>query len=191
MNLKARKTNLTIRDMCFIALFSAVISVLAQIGIPVGNVPFTLQTFGILLAGIILGAKKGTLAVLVYIMLGAVGIPVFTGFQGGIGRIFSHTGGFILSFPIMALCAGLSADLQNQFKNIWLKNAVLAGGLAAGTAINFICGMLWGKIYLELSWQSAFAGFVAPFILTSASQIILAGALGMTVKLILKKSMEI
>lgn len=186
MDLKTRKFNLKLRDMCFVAIFTAVTAVLAQVSIPMPlGVPLTLQTFAVLLAGIVLGAKKGALAVVIYVLLGALGVPVFTGFQGGFAVILRHTGGFILSFPLMALCAGIGADLR--IKNIWLKNAVLASGLIAGTAINFICGMFWGKFVLDLSVMNAFMGFVMPFILTSVLQIIFAGAFGVSVKRILKK----
>jgi biotin transport system substrate-specific component len=183
MDIKASKISRKIRDMCFIAIFSAVIAVCAQIVVPMpGGVPFTLQTFAILLAGIILGAKKGATSVLIYILLGAAGVPVFQSFTGGLGVILNYTGGYILSFPVMAFCAGAGADLQAKFKNIWLKNIVLAAGLVFGAAINFICGMFWGKYILNLSLQAAFAGFVAPFILTSAIQIILAGIFGVSVR---------
>lgn len=189
MNTNTGKIHFKIRDMCFIAFFTAVISVLAQINVPMpGGVPFTLQTFAILLAGIILGAKKGTLSVFIYIILGAAGVPVFTQFYSGIGVILRETGGYILSFPIMALCAGIGSNLQNKFKSIWLKSAVLASGLIIGVVINFICGMVWGKFYLNCNFYTAFLWFVLPFILTSVIQIILAGSLGTTMKIILKKS---
>ncbi|MCL2099261.1 MAG: biotin transporter BioY [Oscillospiraceae bacterium] len=189
MGSKTLKINSKIRDMCFIAVFSAAAAVLAQVQLPgPGGVPFTMQTFAVLLAGVVLGAKKGALAIVIYVLLGAAGIPVFAGFTGGFGRIVGHTGGYILSFPVMALFAGIGSNLQNRLKNIWQKNAVLAGGIVFGTAINFLCGMVWGMFVLNINASAAFAGFVAPFIVTSAIQTVLAGGIGVSVKIILKKA---
>ncbi len=95
--------NRIVRDMTLIALFAALISVTSFISIPIGTVPITLQTFGVFSALILLGGKRGTAAVGVYIALGAVGLPVFSGFSGGIGRLFDATGGFIWGFLVAAL----------------------------------------------------------------------------------------
>lgn len=188
---KTKKLNQRIRDICFISIFAAVIAVGAQVSIPMPiGVPFTMQTLVIPFAGIILGTKRGVMATVIYVLLGAAGVPVFAGFSGGIGILFGRTGGFILSFPIMALCAGISSDLQDRikFKNIWIKSAVLVSGLVLGALINFACGMIWGKIYLDLSWSVAFMGFVAPFIPTGVAKIIIAAGFGATIKKLLKKT---
>jgi len=152
------------------------------------GVPFTLQTFAVPLAGIILGAKKGTLSVIVYILLGITGIPIFTGFRGGIGVIFGVTGGYIISFSIMALLAGISSDFQDKFKNLWVKNIIFAAELILGSVINYICGMFWGKFILECSLRDAFLGFVLPYIPTAVIKIILSGIIGLTIKKILAKN---
>ena len=178
-----------IRDICFISVFTAVTAVCAQISIPMpAGAPFTLQTFAVPLAGIILGTKKGTLSVVLYVLLGIAGVPVFSGFTGGIAVIFGKTGGYIISFPLMALCAGISSDLYYKIKNIWLKNIILAAGLVSGAAVNFIFGMLAGKIVLSCSFAQAFSLFVAPYIPAAAVKIITAGTLGVTVKKILIKN---
>ena len=84
-------------DMVYIGIFTVLIAVCSWISIPAA-VPFTLQTFGVFMAVEVLGGKRGTMAVLVYILMGAVGLPVFAGFQGGIGIIFNTTGGYIVGF---------------------------------------------------------------------------------------------
>jgi len=183
------KSAYSIRNICFISIFTAIIAVCAQISIPMPTgVPFTLQTFAIPLAGIILGAKRGALSAIIYIFLGIIGIPVFTGFSGGIGVIFGATGGYIISFPILALCAGISLDLYEKIKNIWFKNAIFAAGLITGTAINYICGMFLGKFILACSFEQAFALFVLPYIPTSVIKIILSGTIGINLKKILIKN---
>ena len=89
-------------DMVFIAVFAVLMAICSWISIPMA-VPFTLQTFGVFIAVGILGGKNGTLAVLIYIILGAIGVPVFAGFQGGIGVLAGSTGGYIVGFLFSAL----------------------------------------------------------------------------------------
>lgn len=95
------KNIFTTRQLVFTALMSVIIAVCSWISIP-SEVPFTLQTFAVFCALSILGGKCGTFAVLVYIILGAVGIPVFAGFSGGLGILLGPTGGYIIGFLILA-----------------------------------------------------------------------------------------
>ena len=184
-----KSPKLYMRDICFISVFTAFTAVCAQIAVPMPvGVPFTLQTFAVPLAGIILGAKRGALSALVYILLGITGVPVFSGFRGGIGVIFGVTGGYIISFPVMALFAGISSDLFKRFESLWVRNTILAGGLVLGAAINYISGMLWGKFILDCNFAHAFNLLVLPYIPTSVIKIILAWGVGITVKKILVKN---
>jgi len=151
------KQGLSIREICYIGIFVAIMAVCAQVSIPFpGGVPFTLQTWAVYLAGVILGAKKGTIAVLVYILLGAMGVPVFTQFRSGLGTLFGATGGFIMSFPIMAFIAGTARN-RNHI-------ALLIAGLILGVFVNLSLGMLWFANVTENSLQAAFSAAVAPFI---------------------------
>jgi len=84
-------------DMAYIAIFAVLIAICSWISIPM-TVPFTLQTFGVFMAVGVLGGKRGSLAVLVYILLGAIGVPVFAGFSGGFGILLNNTGGYIIGF---------------------------------------------------------------------------------------------
>lgn len=90
------------KDMVYIALFAVLIAVGSWISIPT-TVPFTLQTFAVFVTLGILGGRRGTFSVLLYILLGAVGIPVFSGFRGGIGVLLGNTGGYIVGFLLTAL----------------------------------------------------------------------------------------
>ena len=93
-------------------MFAAVIAVLAQIAIPLpSGVPVTLQTFAVALTAVVLGARLGSLSTLIYILLGAAGAPVFTGFYGGLGAIVGKTGGFIWGFLFLAFFTGAGADV--------------------------------------------------------------------------------
>ena len=106
---------LTTLDLVYISLFSVLIAICAWIAIP-SMVPFTLQTFGVMCTLGLLGGKRGTLAVLVYLLLGAVGIPVFSNFRGGIGMLVGSTGGYLLGFLFSALLYWLLTSLfGNRF----------------------------------------------------------------------------
>lgn len=99
------KSTLTIAKT---GLFTAIIAILSQIAIPLpSGVPITLQTFAIALCGYVLGSKNGSLSVLIYILLGALGVPLFANFNSGIGVLFGVTGGFIWGFLILAYLCGL------------------------------------------------------------------------------------
>ena len=86
-----------IRDMAYISLSAAVIAVCAWITVPF-TVPFTMQTFAVFLAVLLFGSARGMLSILLYIALGAVGLPVFSSFGGGIGVLIGPTGGYIIGF---------------------------------------------------------------------------------------------
>src|SRR5215208_6670677 len=106
-----RKTHLNIAIMTRTALMAAVTAVAAQIAIPLpfSPVPFTLQVLAVILSGLLLGPRYGALAQVVYVLLGAVGLPVFAQFSGGLGVVLGPTGGYLLSYPVAAAVAGLAA----------------------------------------------------------------------------------
>ena len=91
------------RNISLCALFAALLTICAWIAIPVGDIAFTLQTFGIFLTLGLLGGKRGTLAILIYLLLGAAGLPVFSGFRGGIGALLGVTGGYLAGFLFTGL----------------------------------------------------------------------------------------
>jgi len=162
-----------------ISVFTAYIAIFAQISIPLpGGVPLTLQTFAIPLAGVVLGAKKGTMSVLVYILLGAVGAPVFANLTGGLAVFARPTAGFILSFPLMALAAGIFSNISTgKFNRFWL-----VFGLVAGAAINYLCGTLFYVIIMSCDVKTALAACVLPFIPTAVIKIIMVAVLGKIIK---------
>ena len=95
------KSKAALLDLVFVALFAAVMTVCAQIQIPFGEVPFTLQTLGVFIAASLLGWKRGTLSVIVYVLLGLAGVPVFAGFSGGIAG--ASATGKLANIPIAIL----------------------------------------------------------------------------------------
>lgn len=118
---------LTVRDLVLCALMAALLAVCAWISFPVLEIAYTLQTFGVFFALLVLGGARGTLAIFVYILLGAVGLPVFTGFRGGIGTLLGVTGGYILGFLFTGLVYWLVTGLLGR--KLWVKILALVLGL--------------------------------------------------------------
>lgn len=130
-----------IKDLTLIALFAAVIAVCAWITVPLPGIPFTLQVFGMFAALCMLGGKRGTISIALYILLGAVGLPVFSGFQGGIGVLFGTTGGYIEGFLLSGLTFwGLSAVCRQD--SPWF----LAAACVAGLLVCYAFGTAWFMI---------------------------------------------
>lgn len=175
------KKRLSTQELCLIGVLVAILAVLSQVSIPMPyGVPMTLQTFVLPLAGMILGRKNGTLAVVIYIFLGAVGAPVFAGFSGGLSVLLGGTGGFLLSFPAVAFTAGLGME---KGKKGWL-----VFWLIIGCVINYICGMLYFSLVLSASLKSAFMACVIPFIPTAVIKLVLSALLGWKLHRIFRKA---
>ena len=141
------KTGIKVSDLVYISIGAALIAICSWISIPTA-VPFTLQTFAVFFVLLALGGRRGTIATLIYVLLGAVGMPVFAGFKGGIGILFGNTGGYILGF----LFVGLIYILFTSFfkKNIVIK--VLA--LVLGLAVCYAFGTAWFMhVYIQNSGE--------------------------------------
>ena len=107
------------RELVLAGMFAAVMTIISQISIPMPTgVPLTIQVFGVALIGVVLGWRLGTFTILVYILLGAVGAPVFSGFYGGIGILLQLTGGYIWSWPFMALLCGIQPPFKNRHASL-------------------------------------------------------------------------
>lgn len=160
------KTAHHIRDLVYIALMSAIIAVLAQFSIPMPTgTLLTLQTFAVALCGSILGTKKGLAAVGIYLLLGAVGLPVFASFRGGLGILAGVTGGFLIGFLPLAAACGWGRDKK-----------MLPGFIAGliGLAICHIIGVIWGSKVSATPLWPGFLMFSAPYLLKDALSIWLA-----------------
>ncbi len=169
---KMKSRGISIREMAYIALFSVLICLCSWIAVP-GPVPFTLQTFGVFCALKMLGGKRGTLAVLVYILLGAFGLPVFSGFNGGVGALLGATGGYIIGF---LLSAGVYWLVTGLFGT---KRAVVLCAMGLGLLLCYAFGTAWFMyVYAaqsgEIGLKTALAWCVLPFVLPDILKISLA-----------------
>lgn len=146
------------KDLVFIALGTAVICVLAPISLTVSLVPFTLSTLAIYVCAAISGARKGTLSVLIYILIGAVGVPVFSSFTGGIHKLAGLTGGYIVGYIFCALAEGLLID---RFpRKFWIYPAAMA----LGTVLLYTFGTIWFMVIGGGSLIPALTACVIPFL---------------------------
>ena len=184
MNAIARK-RISVYDLVMVALFAALIAVCAWITIP-GAVPFTLQTMGVFLAVGLLGGKRGTAAVLVYILLGAVGMPVFSGFSGGVGRLLGTTGGYIIGFLVAALAMWAMEAIFGKAK--W----VLPVSMLLGLLLCYAFGTIWFLVlYTQtkgaISVASVLSMCVVPFIIPDLLKIALALLLTSRLRKFIKK----
>ena len=173
----ARKSKMSVRDICYAGLFAAVIAVMAQISIPMPlGVPMTMQTFAITLAAVVLGAKLSALSSLIYLILGAVGIPVLANFSGGFDKFVGPTGGFLISFPLMAFIIGWGAEHRKDFKGAY----VLA--LIVGTLVNYVVGVALFCVVTNGSVAAGITACVLPFIPPAIIKAVLASIIGFGVK---------
>ena len=170
-----QSSKFSVRDICYTGLFAAVIAVMAQISIPMPlGVPMTMQTFAITLAAVVLGSKLSAMASLVYLILGAVGVPVLASFSGGIDKFVGPTGGFLISFPLMAYIIGLGVEHRNAFKGAFPLAVVV------GTVVNYIVGVILFVIVAHST--VAISACVLPFIPTAIIKAVLACAIGLNIR---------
>lgn len=152
-----------IKDLCIISIFSALIVICSWITIPFA-IPFTMQLFGIFLASGYLGLKKGFLAILIYLVVGLIGLPVFSNFNGGIGVLFGPTGGYLIGFLFIPLIVGIKKK-HTIFSLILL--------MLLSLIVSYLFGSLWFYIYNKVDFKTILITCVIPFILPDLFKILL------------------
>ena len=179
-----QNSKISIQDICSIAIMTAITVVLAQISIPMPlGVPMTMQTFAVTLAGIVLGAKRGAISMIIYVLLGAIGVPVLANFSGGFQHLIGPTGGFLSSFPIMAYLIGIGTKMRRQ-KGMFLLFLIL------GTAANYAIGVLMFCILMKASIWTGITACVLPFIPTAIIKAAVASILGLKLQVRLEAALQ-
>lgn len=161
------------RAMCRVALMAALMCIAAPITIPVGPIPVTLATLAVYMAGICMGAKEGTAAVAVYILLGAAGLPVFSGFSGGFQQLFGPTGGYFIGY---LLCAAATGRMARKGRG-WT-----IAGLLLGTALCYIVGSAWFMVLTQTPLLGAASCCILPFLPGDALKMAAAYVVGIPVR---------
>lgn len=168
MNMESAQKTKT-HSLTFIGLLSALLCVLAPISAPVpfSPVPISLATLAIYFCAIIGGAKRGTVSVIVYLLIGSIGVPVFAGWTAGFQKIAGPTGGYLLGYLFMAAIAGYFVD---QFEE---KIPLCLLGILAGTAVCYLFGTIWLAKLMGLSFGKAFLVGIVPYLPGDAIKIAL------------------
>ena len=162
----------TLYTMTSCALMAALMCVLCPVSVPIGPIPFSMGIFIILLTVYVLGTWRAMVSYGVYLLLGAVGIPVFSGFQGGLAKLVGPTGGYLIGFWLMVLIGGLI--MERGKRNLWITMA----GMAAGVAADYVVGTTWFVLQTKCAVSYALTVCVYPFIPFDIGKIVLAVLLG-------------
>lgn len=173
-----------IQSMTLTGLMTAIICILAPFSVylPFSPVPVSLGTLAIYFAIMVLGMKQSFLSVLLYILLGLAGLPVFTGFTGGAGKLLGPTGGYFIGYLFMALICGFFVD---RWSGRFFPSFV---GMLLGTAVCYGFGTLWLAYQSNLSLPAAFMVGVLPFLPTDLAKIIIAMIVGQQIRNRLKRA---
>jgi biotin transport system substrate-specific component len=161
-----------VRHIALVVAGTLFVSLCAQVYIPTLPVPFTGQTFGVLLVGGALGFRRGLVALLLYVAIGAIGIPVYAQGGAGVHVIQGATGGYLVGFVVAAALVGRLAELG------WDRR--IGGALAMmaiGTAVIYAIGVPWLKVAAGLSWTDAVAGGMTKFLIWDAAKLAVAAGI--------------
>ena len=162
-------------EITMTALMAAVTCILAPLSIPIGPIPISFTNLAIYLSLYLLGWKKGTISYLIYLLLGLVGLPVFSGFTGGPAKLAGPTGGYIIGFIVMAVIAGLVIDNCH-------KPLIQLVGMTAGTIVCYLFGTVWFCIVADSTFKAALGICVIPFIPADLIKMIIAMIIGPMIK---------
>lgn len=175
-NMTSRNTTTKTYSLTTIALMAAVTCVAGPLTIPIGPVPVSLVPLVILLSVYILGTKKGTLSLLIYLLIGAVGVPVFSGFTGGIGKLAGPTGGYLIGYIFAALIAGWFIH------HFYDKVIVQFLGMVLGLVVLYAFGTVWLAYSAHMTPAAAIAAGVLPFVVFDLIKIVIAIVLGRAIR---------
>lgn len=167
--------------MTYASLLAALTAVGAYIAIPVGPVPIVLQSLFILLSGLLLGSAWGVAAVGIYLLAGAIGLPVFAGGAGGIGRFIGPTGGYLFGFLPAVYIIGLISEREKQSARI----DIIA--MLCGTIIIYACGVSWLKTLTGMDLKKAVAVGMIPFVIGDSIKIAAAVFIARSVRPVIGK----
>ena len=159
-----------VKPMIYASLFAALTAIGAfiKIPIPINPVPITLQVFFVLLAGLVLGARWGGTSMVVYVMLGVIGLPVFSGGSSGLGILLGPTGGYIIGFVAGAFVTGLIYNKANDSKTATI------GAMIGGLAVIYLPGVMQLSFVANMTLQQAVAVGMLPFLIGDAIKIVAA-----------------
>lgn len=168
--------------LALIGVMTAILCVLGPLSIPLpfSPIPLSLTNFAVFLAVFLLGWKWGTVSCIVYLLLGIVGVPVFSGFSGGPAKLLGPTGGYLIGFVFLAIISGIFIEKFEQ------KRYIVAAGMALGMLVDDLFGTVWLAYLMKLSFGQALMMGVVPYLIGDAVKLIIALLLGSALRYRLK-----
>ncbi len=182
------KSRFQVTDLVFTALFAALTAVCAIIAVPLPmtTVPVSLLVLGVFLTGALLEKKLAFLAQVVYLLIGAIGVPVFAGFSSGVGVLFGPTGGYLLASPVMAfVIAWIAEPFRTKKKSVHM--GMLTVGMVVAMLICYLVGTTWFCIYGGYTFWQGLGYCVIPFLIPDAIKLVVAVAVGTAVDAVFYK----
>ena len=167
-----KNKKLTTYQMAVTALMAAVLCVLGPLTVPIGAVPISLANFVICLTVWLLGAKFGTLSVAVYLLIGLIGVPVFSGYGAGIAKLAGPTGGYLVGYLLLAFIGGMFIEKSHG------QPVVSALGLILGDAACYVLGTAWFVFQMQCDLSYALTVCVYPFIALDLTKIVVSCIVG-------------
>ena len=158
------------KDMTLTAVMAALICIAGPLSSFIGPIPLSLATFAVYLSGAALGKKRGTAAVGLYLLIGIIGVPVFSGFSGGFQKLAGVTGGYLVGYLPCALLSGIGAEWAEKRNRPWILPVMMA----AGTAVLYLIGTLWFMIQTGNGLGAAMSLCVLPFLPGDGAKILAA-----------------
>ena len=162
-----------VKDMTITAVMAALICIAGPLTIPMGPIPLSLATFAVYLAGAVTGKKYGTTAVGLYLLIGIIGVPVFSGFSGGFQKLAGVTGGYLIGYLPCAFLSGIGAERAEKKERKWLLPLMMI----AGTAVLYAIGTAWFMLQTGNALGAALSLCVIPFLPGDAVKILAASIL--------------
>ncbi len=173
---------MNIKQMSMIGVMTAIICVLSPFTIPIGVIPLSLATFTIFLSIYLLGTWKGMISLLLYLLIGLIGVPVFSGFSSGPAKLFGPTGGYFAGYFFMAAISGIFIEKFHE------KKLPSLCGMLIGTTFLYLFGTAWLSYQAKMTFQAALWAGVIPFIPGDLIKILLVLFLGPVIKQRLQKA---
>lgn len=170
-----------IQNLTLIALMAAILCIVGPVMIPIGMVPMSITNMAIYLSIILLDKKKATIGVVVYLMMGFIGLPIYSGFTGGAGKLLGPTGGYLIGYLVLSWISGKLLEILDK-ANGMKQNSKQIMALGIGTIGLYFVGTIWLMIQSKLTLFTALSVGVFPFVVFDMIKIVVAVYLGNEVK---------
>lgn len=178
------ESKISVKETVFVSIFTALTVIGGYIAIPLGPVPIVLSNFVIILSGLLMGSRKGAAVAFTYLLLGALGLPVFAGGASGLARIAGPTGGYLLGYLPAAFITGFISEHGNRsfFRDLL--------ALTAGVLTIYAAGIPWLKLSLDMLWRDALLAGMLPFIIGDTLKVIAAALIGVKMHTLIEDSLN-